>query len=211
MGTVDGARWTGSWFVHVTEFARETSWLNGVMVAYTDFGLVVFAGLFVAGWWVARRRDAAQMATILAVPVVAVMALVLNSAIKIGVAELRPCRAFPAAFLLERCPPVADYSFPSNHTVVAAAITVALWVFNWRWGLVAASATAMMAFSRVYVGAHFPHDVAASIVVGIVVGLPITLVFRTWAPRLIDSLPSGCYSVRGLPASGTASGADSRS
>lgn len=188
---LDGSGISGSWFAHMTEFAQHTSWLNGAMVVYTNFGLVVFIVLIIAGWWIARRRDVSSMATVLAIPVVALLAYVVNSAVKVIVAESRPCYTYSAAFLLERCAPATDYAFPSNHTVVAAAMTAALFVFDRRWGIVASIATALMAFSRVYVGAHYPHDVVASIVVGVMVGLPAALVLRRYAIPLVEKLSTG--------------------
>jgi len=101
-----------------------------------------------------------------------VVAYGVNDVIKVVVAEPRPCYAYPRDFLLEHCPPVSDYAFPSNHSVVAAAMAAALFLISWRLGVLAVLATALMGFSRVYVGAHYPHDVIAGLLVGVLVGLP---------------------------------------
>jgi len=61
---------------------------------------------------------------------------------------------------------VSDYAFPSNHAVVAAAMAIALFLISWRLGVLALIATALMGVSRVYVGAHYPDDVAAGLLVG---------------------------------------------
>jgi len=53
---------------------------------------------------------------------------------------------------------VSDYAFPSNHSVVTAAMAAALFLISWRLGVLAVVATAVMGFSRVYVGAHYPQD-----------------------------------------------------
>lgn len=188
---LDGSGISGFWFVNVTEFARHTSWLNGVMVIYTSFGLMLFIAFILAAWWIARGRGPAAMATALAIPVAAVLAYAVNNTIKMVVAEMRPCYAYPAGFLLEKCVPATDYAFPSNHTVVAAAMTTALFVFDRRWGIVASVATVVMAFSRVYVGAHYPHDVIVGVVVGVMVGFSMVFVLRQYAPPLIEKLSTG--------------------
>ncbi len=132
--------------------------LNEPMYLYTSIGIAFFGVLIIAAWWKARREDSATMAAVVAAPIAAVAAYLVNDAVKGGVVEEpRPCNSYPTAFILEKCPPLADYSFPSNHTVVAAAVAAALFFVSWRWGgTVAAVAAALMAFSRVYVGAHYP-------------------------------------------------------
>lgn len=129
----------GSWFLDTTDFARDTSRLNGLMFAYTSDGIGLFAIFILAAWWVARRADAATMTAALAVPATtAVAAYLINDGVKWVVAEPRPCFTYPQAFLLEKCSPATDYAFPSNHVVVAAAMTAALLLISRRLGILAA-------------------------------------------------------------------------
>ncbi|NEC92348.1 phosphatase PAP2 family protein, partial [Streptomyces sp. SID12501] len=58
-----------------------------------------------------------------------------------------------------------------NHAAIAAAAAVALLFVSRRLGTVAAVAAAAMAASRVWVGAHYPHDAVAGVVVGTVTAL----------------------------------------
>ncbi|GAB2915906.1 phosphatase PAP2 family protein [Rhodococcus aerolatus] len=187
----DGSTVDGSWYTAVTDLARSTGWLNPVVSAYSALGVGVFVVLIAAGWWGARRADAATMTAALAVPVAAVVAYVLDAAIKVVVAEPRPCYAYPRDFLLESCPPVSDYAFPSNHSVVVAAMTAALFLVSRRLGVVGVVASVVMGFSRVYVGAHYPHDVAAGLLVGAVVGLGTAVLLRRVATPLVAALRTG--------------------
>ena len=44
-----------SLFLTVNGFARSTPWLHGPLGVYAGYGLVLFAGLLIVGWWIARR------------------------------------------------------------------------------------------------------------------------------------------------------------
>ena len=69
------------------------------------------------------------------------------------------------------------FSFPSGHTAAAFGIAVALaGEGDWLGGLLLALASGI-AVSRVYLGAHYPLDVAAGVVVGVVSGLVARLLF----------------------------------
>jgi len=184
----DGSQIDGSWYTSVTNFARDTSWLNGIMDAYTSYGIALFVLFILAAWWIARRADTATMTAALAVPAAAVAAYVVNDIIKALVAERRPCHAYPRDFLLAKCPPVSDYAFPSNHSVVTAAMAAALFLISWRLGVLAVLATAVMGFSRVYVGAHYPHDVIVGLLVGVVMGLFTAVALRRYATPLVERL-----------------------
>lgn len=97
----------------------------------------------------------------------------------------------PHDFLLEACPAPDDYAFPSNHTTVAFAFAVALLLISRRLGTLALVTAIAMGASRVYVGAHYPHDVAVGALVGSVVSLVTVLALRRIAPPLVERLRTG--------------------
>jgi undecaprenyl-diphosphatase len=55
--------------------------------------------------------------------------------------------------------------------VVAGAVAAGLLFLDRRLGVVAVLAAVVMAFARVYVGAHYPGDVVAGLAVGALVAL----------------------------------------
>jgi undecaprenyl-diphosphatase len=64
-------------------------------------------------------------------------------------------------------------SFPSGHSTVAfaCALVLSLSVSRFRWALFALAA--LIGFSRVYVGVHYPFDVLAGAVLGLAIGLAV--------------------------------------
>lgn len=181
---LNGSGIDGGLYTDVTRAAHRTPhWLDHAVLLWSDYGLVVFAVLMLAAWWwPGRRRGPVAAARTLAVPVVAVIAYAVNSVIKDLVAEARPCRSIPHTVTLEACPGAGDWSFPSNHTVVAFAVASALLLVDRRLGAVALLAACAMGASRVWIGVHYPHDVLAGALVGAVVAVPLTLAARRAAP-----------------------------
>ncbi|MDX6197741.1 MAG: hypothetical protein QOJ79_892 [Actinomycetota bacterium] len=152
-------------FLTVNEWARDTPWLHGLLRTYAGYGVVLFAALLVVGYLLARkRRDLDLLAASLWAALAPLIAVGLNQPIASGVGEQRPFVVFPHALLLAHRS--ADPSFASDHATMAGAVAVGLFLVSRRLGAVAAVAAVLMAFARVYVGAHFPVDVLAGLLLG---------------------------------------------
>lgn len=156
----------------IVEMAGESpSWLQASGVLFTDAGLLIFAALMAWVFWRARPSPA-RIAVSLLVPAATAIAYLISEVAKSVIQEDRPCRNLVT---LVECPSAGDWSFPSNHSTIAAAAAVGL-ALAWRrlapWVLPGAL---LMGFSRVFVGAHYPHDVLAGLVLGSVTAW---LVFR---------------------------------
>jgi undecaprenyl-diphosphatase len=109
--------------------------------------------------------------------------------LKSAVDEERPCRAVSGALTsLVECPPHGDWSFPSNHSTIAGAAAVGLAL---AWPRVAALTLPMavlMAFSRVFVGVHYPHDVLVGLVLGAVLALIVVRVTTRPVARVVEAM-----------------------
>ncbi len=187
----DGSGIDGSLFTSVTGFARDTPWLNTPMEVWTNLGLGAFAVLMVMGWWNARRRDTTAMTLALAAPVAVVVAFAVAEVAKKLVAEVRPCYSLPHDYFVDACPAPGDYAFPSGHTTTAAATVAALYLLDRRLSAVAAVFAVVEGFTRVYVGAHYPHDVLGAAVLAVPVALVTSLALRRLAVPLVASLSAG--------------------
>lgn len=170
-------------FYVIKGFARNTPWLQPVVAGYANNGILVFAALMIAGWWVARKSSGpAAMAAALWTPLGVLAALVVYDPIALAVNETRPCNALHDIVVLH-CN--TDGGFPSVHTVIAAAVAAGMWLVNRYLGIITVLAAAFMAFARVYVGAHYPGDVLAGLTLGFAISLAGYALARPLLRRLI--------------------------
>jgi undecaprenyl-diphosphatase len=83
----------------------------------------------------------------------------------------------PAASALVALP--TNSAFPSGHATTAAAVAAALWWSSRRTSLVLAAFALLVAFSRVWLGVHYPTDAIAGLVLGTALGLLCARATRT--------------------------------
>jgi undecaprenyl-diphosphatase len=177
-GLRDGSRdaLPGDLYRGVTDFAHDTpGWARALAEYGTEGGLLVLVALLAAACWRVRRAEPRTLARALLGGSAVVVAYGVSEAVKLVVREERPCRAVTGATApIVPCPEPGDWSFPSNHATIAVAAAVAV-VLVWRaaaW--LALPLAALTAFSRVFVGVHYPHDVAAGALLGAAVVLLVT-------------------------------------
>lgn len=137
------------------------------------------AAILMLGVWGGRR-----MWILLAVGVVAVgLSDLGTNLIKAAVHRTRPCHVIPDVHLLTGC--TRSFAFPSNHASNMFALATVAWLGfrRWRWGLGVLAAA--VAYSRVYVGAHFPADAVGGAIWGGAIGWACTAIAaRAWPDRL---------------------------
>ncbi|AZK95742.1 MULTISPECIES: phosphatase PAP2 family protein [Streptomyces] len=174
----------------ITDLADDSpSWLQHAAEVWTEAGLLLFGVLFVVAWWRQRTGSARAVAVAVLAPLATATGYVVSESLKSLFDEERPCRTVKdAATSLVECPPTGDWSFPSNHASIAGAAAVAL-VLAWpRIAALVVPMALLMAFSRVFVGVHYPHDVAVGLVLGGVVTVVFVRVLTRPATALLTSM-----------------------
>lgn len=88
----------------------------------------------------------------------------------------RPCWIDPSITLLVKSP--SDFSFPSGHSMNGFTASVSILLCDKKLGIPAVILAAAIAFSRLYNFVHFPTDVIAGIVIGIISALFVNYLFQ---------------------------------
>ncbi|MGP3985279.1 phosphatase PAP2 family protein [Streptomyces sp. 3N207] len=165
-------------------------WLGGLFELATE-GTLVALGLLLlwVGWrgWRGGRAKDPRLVGVVLTGVGTVMAYAASEALKLVVDEERPCRALAGIDPVAECPPPGDWSFPSNHATLAAALAVGLALTLPRLAAVTLPLAGAAALLRVLVGVHYPHDVLAGALLGAACAAAAVLV---WPRRRVAAPPA---------------------
>ena len=137
--------------------------LKSFLRVFTELGSIPLWFVVPPLLWIGRRKKEAA-----ALFVALLMVVLFAASIKYAIDRPRPYDVLQAIDPLYR---PSDPSFPSGHamTIFAAAVTLGM---KWRKTLVPLLVlAAAVGFSRVYIGVHFPYDVASGALIGILIGL----------------------------------------
>ncbi|MBI5623752.1 MAG: phosphatase PAP2 family protein [Elusimicrobia bacterium] len=145
-------------------------WLDAFFPWLTDLNknkVFLFGALpVVLSWWVYRRRGPAVKVLLAMTLAAGLCDAVAYRFIKPAVARSRPSIISSTV----RTSRHSGYSFPSNHAanMFAGATVLAMAVPSVR--VPAFAAAGLVAYSRVYVGVHYPFDVLAGALLGLLGG-----------------------------------------
>ena len=160
----------------INSFARHTPALHGPLLAYAKYGVVLFAAVLLAALVAARHRSSRDLAATGWAVVALLAGLALNQPVGHVFTEARPYATHPG--ILRLADVTTDFSFPSDHAVMAGAVAAGLLLAHRRLGALAVAAALLMAFARVYIGAHYPWDVLGGLAFGALIAVLGWLVLR---------------------------------
>ncbi|MBS1838812.1 MAG: phosphatase PAP2 family protein [Actinobacteria bacterium] len=192
-------------FRWINSFADATPWLHGVARFYAVDAVAVFALLLLAAWWDARSAEdpPRAVAAVLWAGIAPLVGAVAVQLIGSTIDRARPTTALHGTHLL--LDPTRDFSFPSDHTTATVAVAVGLILAgpmlrrHW-YGWTALALAILLGIVRIYVGAHYPTDVLAGIVLGTAVAAIPAIPARSALSALTRSMSRS--PLRPLVASG---------
>ncbi|MFE7134522.1 phosphatase PAP2 family protein [Streptomyces sp. NPDC057638] len=171
-------------------------WVDSVMGFIGEYGIM--AGLAIVGllsWWVARRQAAREdavtaVAGLAWAPLAAALAVIVNIPIRGFVERPRPFVDHKDLEVLVSGK--TDFSFVSDHSTMAMALAVGIFLVHRKLGLGALALAFAEGFLRIYMGVHYPTDVIG----GFALGTAITLLLAPVAMALLTPLVSAIAGSR---------------
>ena len=100
--------------------------------------------------------------------------LPLYKVLKNGIRRHRPCEVISS--VNERVSPSDQFSFPSGHTAAAFVMATLLSYFSPILSMPLFSWALLVGFSRIYLGVHYPTDILAGLVIGLLSALSALIV-----------------------------------
>ncbi|MET7706049.1 phosphatase PAP2 family protein [Micromonospora sp. NPDC005413] len=174
-GSMDVPEISVEWYRDVIDAAAASPEPVQWFVGHATEGVILLLGALLLMAALSRRSGGPHdRALALIAPVPTLLAYAGSEWFKTVVDEDRPCRTVGRAIIAGACPPPGDWSFPSNHATLAGALAVTTLLLSRRLGLIALPLAAFGAFSRVFVGLHYPHDVIAGVLFGALVAVVAT-------------------------------------
>ena len=128
-------------------------------------------------WMIVRGRRTGRIAAILLIITIIISDQLSSSVIKYWFERPRPCYSLQNVHLLVSCG--SGLSFPSSHAVnnFAGALVLTFFYPRAKWWFFGFAA--LVAFSRVSVGVHYPSDVIGGAVIGLLCAGSVLIVFIT--------------------------------
>lgn len=151
---------------------HHTPWLDAVLWTFSAAGVggAIWIAIAIVIAACSPRLRAAAWQVVLAV---ALSQAVVDWGVKPLIGRPRPFVADTRARVVGYQP--ETYSFPSGHTTTSlAAATVLAFALPRRRAAIAWALAVVISFSRIYIGVHYPLDVAAGALAGIALGVLVS-------------------------------------
>ncbi|MFE4637702.1 phosphatase PAP2 family protein [Streptomyces sp. NPDC056773] len=178
---------------------RAPDWLDRTVAVLGEYGIPLALVLLVLWCWRGARRqdEPAAVETFTALvwaPLAAGAALLLNVPLREFVGRPRPAAQHGGLEVQDSGTGIGQsaFSFVSDHTTLAMALGVGLFVAHRRLGFIGIGLALLEGFTRVYTGRHYPTDVIGGLALGTAVVLllaPVAMALLTPLVRAVARSP----------------------
>ena len=167
----------------LNQWAGHLHSLDLILSFLAQYALEIYAALFVIAWFTLPKPDTDRRHALLIMGLSGVLALILNLIISHIWFRPRPFVTLPKGTFTQLIPHSIDASFPSDHASGSFGFAAGSWhkaPFWVRWSFTLLAI--LVAIARVYTGVHWPTDVLASVIIGVVSAKIIWLINPIFKP-----------------------------
>lgn len=149
--------------------AGQNAWFDKTMIFASDLmGYILVAFLLLL---FLKNKKKYKDLLLLSLVSAAIARFVITTAIHLIHYNPRPFVALRDAMMLVS--QNATSSFPSGHAAFYFALATGVYLYNKKLGLVYLVLAGLMGFARIFVGVHWPLDILAGAILGILVAYPL--------------------------------------
>jgi undecaprenyl-diphosphatase len=152
-------------FKEINDLAKNHPMIDRLMEFLAN-DAIFFLMLGFIGYWLINRKKYGIM--VIQSGIVVILSLGVNAILHHLIYRSRPFVTHHVYKLIQHS---ADSSFPSDHSVVAFSLAATFFLYNRKHGTGWLLLASGIAFSRVWVGVHYPLDVLTGAFIGIIVSL----------------------------------------
>lgn len=158
----------------INDLGKEYTNLNSSFVFIAEY-TVYFLALSVLLFWF--TRDYKNRIMIVSASVTFIISEIIGKIAGKFHSNCQPFAELPNVNqLIEKA---VDNSFPSDHTILFFSFCITFWLFNKRGGFLWFLLAVIVGISRIWVGVHYPADVA----VGAIISITIAIIIKVTVPK----------------------------
>lgn len=166
-------------FVQQTMHNGFTDFVFPILTLLGENGLIWFC--LIAVLLVSKKQRCCGAMLLLTLAVVFFLGEIV---VKPIVARPRPFMDNPQVPLL--MPPPNGFSFPSNHASSSFAVATMLFFYHKKAGIAALILACLIGFSRIFLYFHYPTDVLAGAVLGILCSVILYFSCKSWMQKFFE-------------------------
>lgn len=162
---------TDAFLFYLINQKSQNPFFDWFMPLITDLKNSIFLLLALALWILYRQKKEGIIFLIFMGLTLAITDQFSSSFLKDVVGRIRPCHTLPEVRLLIDCN--TSYSFPSSHAVNIFAGAFFLAKQLKQLSIFFYAVASLVAYSRVYIGIHYPFDVLGGAALGLLIAWPL--------------------------------------
>jgi undecaprenyl-diphosphatase len=166
-------------FQKINSLAGQYIWLDKLGVFFATYSgyilLVVLVLIFIF-----KRQKIVRFMVLTALISAGISRGIITTIIRFFYHHPRPFDVLAVKQLI----PESDYSFPSGHAAFYFALSMGVYFYNKKLGVIFFAVSALMGIARIFAGVHWPADILGGALIGIVTALLVNFCARKYLEKL---------------------------